>query len=161
VTSHHEVRRAKPDDADALVRLRVLMLSAMGVDTGPEDAPWREQSRRWFAERLAATDSFAAFVVDDPEAGVVAGAAGICNQHAPSPKDATTTRGHLFNVSTEPAFRRRGYARACVLALIEWYRDETPVGQVELHATPDGDALYRALGFVQATYPGQRLRIDR
>jgi GNAT superfamily N-acetyltransferase len=156
-----EVRRAKPDDAEALVRLRGLMLEAMGLDIGGEDAPWREVALRYFTEGLASPGTFAAFVVDHPEAGVVAGAAGHCNLHAPSPKDLSTTRGSLYNVSTEPAFRRRGLARACVVALLDWYRDETEVGQIELHATPDGDSIYRALGFVASSYPSQRLHITR
>jgi GNAT superfamily N-acetyltransferase len=156
-----EVRRAKPDDAEALVRLRGLMLEAMGLDIGGAEAPWREVALRYFAAGLASPETFAAFVVDDPEAGVVAGAAGHCNLHPPSPKDLSTTRGNLYNVSTEPAFRRRGLARACVIALLDWYRDETDVGQVELHATEYGDALYRELGFVDSTYPAQRLFIVR
>jgi GNAT superfamily N-acetyltransferase len=156
-----EVRRAKPDDAEALVRLRALILEAMGVDTGSVDAPWRETAWRFFAEQLALPDTFAAFVVDDPEVGVVAGAAGNCNVHPPGPNDPTTSRGHLYNVSTEPAFRRRGLARACVEALLDWYRDETEVGQIELHATPEGASIYRALGFADSSYPSQRLRITR
>jgi len=94
-----EVRRAKPDDAEALVRLRALMLAAVGVDVGAEDA--------------------------------------------------------------SPAFRWRGLAKACVIALLDWYRDETEAGQIELHATEQGDSLYRALGFVETSYPAQRLTIVR
>jgi GNAT superfamily N-acetyltransferase len=137
------------------------MLEAMGLEIGGADAPWREAALRYFAEGLASPETFAAFVVDDPEAGVVAGAAGHCNVHPPSPKDLSMARGNLYNVSTEPAFRRRGLARACVVALLDWYRDETDVGQVELHATEYGDALYRELGFVNSTYPAQRLVIVR
>ncbi|HEY0617634.1 MAG TPA: GNAT family N-acetyltransferase [Kribbella sp.] len=160
-----EVRRAKPDDAEALVRLRGLMLESMGMGMGEAiggaDAPWRDVAVRYFTEGLASPQTFAAFVVDDPAAGVVAGAAGHCNLHAPSPKDLSTTRGTVYNVSTEPAFRRRGLARACVVALLDWFRDETDAGQLELHATQSGDALYRALGFVASTYPAQRLVIVR
>ncbi len=137
------------------------MLDAMGLDIGAEDAPWREPALRYFAEGLASPETFAAFVVDDPAAGVVACAVGNVNIHPPSPRDLTTTRGHLYNVSTEPAFRRRGLARACVIALLDWYRDETEAGQIELHATEQGDGLYRALGFVDSTFPAQRLRITR
>lgn len=156
-----EVRRAKPDDAEALVRLRGLMLEAMGVELGGVDAPWRESALRFFTEQLASPETFAAFVVDDPAVGVVAGAAGHCNVHPPSPRDLSTSRGYLYNVSTEPDFRRRGLARACVIALLDWYRDETEVGQIELHATQYGDGLYRALGFADSTYPAQRLKIVR
>ena len=155
-----QVRRAKPDDADALVRLRGLMLAAMGADVGGPDAPWRAVARRWFAEQLASPETFAAYVVDDPAVGVVAGAAGNVYVHPPGPKDLSTLRGHLYNVSTEPDFRRRGLARACVAALMDWFRDETAVGQIELHATPDGIDLYRALGFIEAGYPTLRLRLS-
>jgi ribosomal protein S18 acetylase RimI-like enzyme len=154
-----QVRRAKPDDADALVRLRGLMLAAMGADIGGPDAPWRAVARQWFAEQLASPETFAAYVVDDPDVGVVAGAAGNVYVHPPGPKDLTTLRGHLYNVSTEPDFRRRGLARACVIALLDWFRDESSVGQIELHATPDGIDLYRALGFIEASYPTLRLRV--
>jgi ribosomal protein S18 acetylase RimI-like enzyme len=154
-----QVRRAKPDDAEALVRLRGLMLSAMGNDVGGPDAAWREIGRQWFAEQLASPDTFAAYVVDDPGVGVVAGAAGNVHVHSPGPKDLSTVRGHLYNVSTEPDFRRRGLARACVVALLDWFRDETAVGQIELHATQDGVDLYRAPGFIEASYPTLRLRL--
>ena len=156
-----EVRRAKPDDAESLVHLRGLMLAAMGNDVGGPDAPWRAIALDWFAGQLASPDTFAAYVVDDPDAGVVAGAAGNVYTHAPGPNDPTTVRGHLFNVSTYPDFRRRGLARACVIALMEWFRDETAVGQIELHATDDGVDLYRNLGFIETRFPSLRFRPTR
>ncbi|WP_410786676.1 GNAT family N-acetyltransferase [Kribbella sp. C-35] len=156
-----QVRRAKPDDAESLVRLRGLMLAAMGNDIGGLDAPWRTTALEWFTGQLASPDTFAAYVVDDPSAGVVAGAAGNVSVHAPGPHDLTTVRGHLFNVSTEPDFRRRGLARACVVALMDWFRDETGVGQVELHATDYGIDLYRGLGFTEAKFPTLRFRTTK
>jgi ribosomal protein S18 acetylase RimI-like enzyme len=153
-----QVRRAKPDDAEALVRLRGLMLAAMGNDLGGPDAPWRESARQWFAEQLASPETFAAYVVDDPVAGMVACAVGNVYVHPPGPNDLTTLRGHLYNVSTEPDFRRRGLARVCVIALMDWFRDETAVGQVELHATDYGIDLYRSLGFTESRYPTLRFR---
>jgi len=155
-----QVRRAGPDDAESLVRLRALMLAAMGNDIGGPDAEWRVIAREWFAAQLASPATFAAYVVDDPTAGVVAGAAGNVLVHPPGPRDLSTLRGHIYNVSTEPDFRRRGLARACVIALMDWFRDETAVGQVELHATDDGIDLYRRLGFSESRYPTLRFRLD-
>jgi ribosomal protein S18 acetylase RimI-like enzyme len=153
-----QVRRAEPDDAESLVRLRGLMFVAMGnVGTDP-DAPWRKVALEWFAEQLASPATFAAYVVDDPAAGVVACAAGTVFVHAPGPTDLTTVRGHLYNVSTDPDFRRRGLARACVAALMDWFSDEAGVGVVELHATDDGLDLYRSLGFTEARFPTLRFR---
>jgi len=151
------VRRATPADVESLVYLRGLMLAAMGAEVGGEEAPWRKQARVWFADQLERPGSFAAYVVEDATAGVVANAAGTVFEHPPGPKDPSTLRGNLFNVSTEPAFRRRGLARQCVVALLDWFRDETAVGVVELHATDDGVALYESLGFVTSRYPALRL----
>jgi ribosomal protein S18 acetylase RimI-like enzyme len=156
-----QVRRAGPDDAESLVHLRGLMLAAMGRDIGGADAPWRAIAVEWFAGQLASPDTFAAYVVDDPDAGVVAGAVGNVYVHPPNPNDLTTTRGHVYNVSTEPAFRRRGLARACVVALMDWFQDETDVGMVELHATDYGIELYRELGFAESKYPALRFRTTR
>ncbi|WP_238153513.1 GNAT family N-acetyltransferase [Kribbella speibonae] len=156
-----QVRRAGAADAESLVRLRGLMISSMGTDIGGPDAPWRATALKWFTEQLASPDTFAAYVVDDPSSGVVAGATGNVYAHPPGPNDRTTVRGHLYNVSTEPDFRRRGLARACVGALMDWFRDETDVGQVELHATADGIDLYRSLGFTEAKYPTLRFRTTR
>ncbi|MGZ0149995.1 GNAT family N-acetyltransferase [Kribbella sp. WER1] len=152
------VRRAGANDAGSLVELRALMLSAMGADVGGPDAPWRIEAREWFAGQLASPETFAAYVVEDSNAGVVAGAAGNVHAHPPGPRDASTVRGHLYNVSTHPDFRRRGLAKACVAALVDWFRDETAVGQIELHATDDGIDLYRGLGFIETTYPTLRFR---
>lgn len=137
------------------------MLEAMGVDSGGPDAPWREVALRYFTEQLASPGTFAAFVAEDAVAGIVASAYGQANTHAPAPSDPSTSRGYLYNVVTEPAFRRRGLARACVVAVLDWFRDETDAGIVELHATADGDNLYQALGFTPSDYPSQRLVITR
>lgn len=158
VVTDIQVRRAKPDDAEALVHLRGLMLDAMGTDIGGPDAPWRAPALEWFAQQLASPETFAAYVVDDPTAGVVAGAAGNVYVHPPGPNDLTTVRGHVYNVSTDPDFRRRGLARACVTALMDWFRNETTVGVVELHATDYGIDLYRGLGFTEAHFPTLRHR---
>lgn len=156
-----QVRRATPDDAESLVHLRGLMLAAMGVEVGGSDAPWRAAAVDWFAGQFASPDTFAAYVVDDASAGVVAGAAGNVNVHPPGPNDLTTVRGHLYNVSTHPDFRRRGLAKACVVALLDWFQEETAVGQIELHATGDGIALYRDLGFIESKFPALRFRTAR
>ncbi|MFG1907246.1 GNAT family N-acetyltransferase [Kribbella sp. NPDC048928] len=156
-----QVRRAGADDTESLVHLRGLMLAAMGNDVGGPDAQWRVIAREWFAGQLASPDTFAAYLVDDPVAGVVAGAAGNVYVHPPGPRDLSTVRGHLYNVSTEPDFRRRGLAKACVVALMDWFCDETAVGQVELHATDDGVDLYRDLGFIQSRYPSLRFRTTK
>lgn len=154
-----KVRRATADDVEALVRLRALMLAEMGMAVGPEDAPWRGTATRWFAERLPMEAVFAAFVVDDPELGVVSSAVGSCEHRAPGPNSPSGVSGHLFNVSTEPVARRKGYARACTEEALRWFAEETEVTLVGLNATPDGVRIYEALGFGAPRYPALQIRL--
>ena len=138
------------------------MFSAMGADVGDEASDWRGACARWFAERISAGDGlFAAFVVDDPDLGVVSSAVGICHSFAPSPTTRATVRGELFNVSTDPRRRRLGLARLCVVALLDWFTKETDASVVTLNATSEGIGLYTSLGFAESRYPGLRLRIER
>ena len=152
VPEGRKVRRAEAADAADLVRLRAQMLADMGRSGGGDDDPWRASAQEWFADRLGRRGEFAAFVVDDPDDGVVACSAGICDFHAPGPGNLTGVRGHVFNMSTFPAHRRRGYARACLDALLGWFRDETEARVINLNATPDGIALYRSVGFTEPRF---------
>ncbi|MGP3926682.1 GNAT family N-acetyltransferase [Streptomyces sp. 8N616] len=130
----------------------------MGVDVGGQDAPWRRAAEEWFVQRLHEKGDFAAFVAHEPELGVVSSAVGTCDRHAPGPANLSGLHGHVFNISTDPRRRRLGYARACLDALLAWYRDETDVGVINLNATPDGLSLYHSLGFAAPRFPAlQRL----
>jgi GNAT superfamily N-acetyltransferase len=155
------IRRAVAADAAALTSLRELMLSDMGMLAAGGDPGWRDKAEAWFARRLDDKDDFAAFVIEDPGLGVVSCAAGVCDRHAPGPGNPGGVQGLVFNMSTDPRCRRRGYARACLDALLAWFRDETQARVINLNATSDGTALYRELGFTEPRYPALQLRLPR
>jgi GNAT superfamily N-acetyltransferase len=92
-----EVRRAVPDDAPELIRLRGVMFDDLDGD----------------------------------------------------PANPSGRYGYVFNVATDPDCRRRGYSRACMVAVLDWYR-ERGVRKVDLKATEAGEPLYRSLGFVRS-----------
>lgn len=152
-TDGDRVRRARRADATALVGLRVELMRAMGEDA--EDPVWQERALTWFRDALAGDDA-AAFVVDE-DGAVVAGALVTLGRGAPSARNPRGLTAHLSNVCTLPSARGRGHGRACVEAAIAWARD-AGVDSVALHATPDGEELYRSLGFVDTTYTELRLR---
>jgi GNAT superfamily N-acetyltransferase len=155
------VRRAAAADAAALTRLREVMLSDMRMLAAGADPSWRDKAEAWFARRLDDKDDFAAFVVEHPDLGVVSCAAGVCDRHAPGPGNPGGVQGLIFNMSTDPRCRRRGYARACLDALLAWFRDETEARVINLNATGDGIALYRSLGFTEPRNPALQLRVVR
>ena len=153
------VRRAAPGDAAALTRLREVMLSDMGMLAAGADPSWRDRAEAWFAQRLDGEGDFAAFVIEDPDLGLVSCAAGICDWHAPGPGNPGGVQGLAFNMSTDPRCRRRGYARGCLDALLAWFRDETQAQVINLNTTGDGIALYRSVGFTEPRFPVLQLRL--
>jgi len=152
------IRRATPDDADALVLLRAAMFEDMGEDTGAPDARWRVDAAAWFHRELGRVDEVAAYVAEVVGEGVVASALGMLEHPAPSPSNPAGVRGHVSQVSTLPGHRRRGHARACLVALLDWFDHDTAAGRLDLHATGDGEPLYRSLGFAPSPYPSLRRR---
>ncbi|GAA2719109.1 MULTISPECIES: GNAT family N-acetyltransferase [Streptomyces] len=144
-------RRAGPEDAAEIVRLRRLMFAAMkGRDAA---GPWEREAERIAREQLAAADPvLGAFVVDGaPGQGpshLAACAVGRLEERLPAPGHPTGRFGFVFNVSTDERYRGRGYARATTEALLGWFA-ERGVTRVDLHATPDAEALYRSLGFAE------------
>lgn len=143
--STSSVRRARDGDADELTRLRAVMLSAMGQVPPPQ---WWAACPAAFRRRLADT-RFAAFVVDAPDGGLAAAGCGWVEERLPGVRHLDGLVGIVASVATDPAWRRRGLARAVCGALLEWF-DAQGVERVELMASTDGDGLYRGLGFVDA-----------
>jgi GNAT superfamily N-acetyltransferase len=141
-------RRATAADAGELVRLRMVMFESMdGV--APQPGEWSREAVRSLRERLPEPDArTAAFVVDRPDepGRLAACAVGAIEVRLGSPSNPAGLSGYLYNVSTDDAYRRRGYSLACVTALLDWFRHHG-VARVQLHATDHGYELYRRLGF--------------
>ncbi|MEV6614038.1 GNAT family N-acetyltransferase [Streptomyces sp. NPDC051051] len=153
------VRRALPEDAPELLRLRQVMIDSTA--SAPTSAGWHAESLPTVRARLAEPDGdFAAFVVDHPErpgalAALVAGTIDYRIGRADNPHGAV---GYVFSVATDPDARRRGYARACMATLLEWFR-ERDAGHVLLNASPAAEPLYASLGFTRDTDPSMRLSL--
>jgi GNAT superfamily N-acetyltransferase len=98
------------------------------------------------------------FVARDDEAGIVSCAWLLLIEKPPSPRFPRGRTGVLFNVYTDPAYRRRGLARRVMGALIEEaYRRQLDV--LELNATDDGYPLYRSLGFTDDSSTHRAMRM--
>jgi GNAT superfamily N-acetyltransferase len=156
VDESFSIRPATLADIDDIARHRALMFRDMGAVTAGLvdqliemtrtrllDAMPRGEYIGWIASPHADTDS------------VVAGAGVQVRQVLPFPRVwpdgradvADGRQGIVINVYTEPAFRRRGAARALMHALLAWARTAR-LDSLVLHAAPDGRPLYEALGFV-------------
>ena len=156
-----DVRRAGPEDAEELMRMRVVMLGGMPGASPPASGPWLEAGADLLRRQLAdAAERVAAFVVprtDAPEK-LAACVVGAVDERLPSPFYLSHMRGYVYNVATVTEYRRRGYSRACMEALLAWYAARG-VGLIDLRASPDGEPLYASLGFTRTSGPTMRLLI--
>ncbi|MEU4109514.1 GNAT family N-acetyltransferase [Streptomyces sp. NPDC027717] len=153
------VRRALPEDAREVLRLRQVMIDS--VSGGGDAGTWHEESLPALRTRLAdPDDTFAAFVVDHPErAGTLAAlAAGTVEYRIGRESNPHGTVGFVFSVATDPGTRRRGYSRACMDELLAWFR-ERGARQIQLTASADARPLYEALGFKPKPDPLMELRL--
>ena len=157
--SEFTIRRATVADTDAVVRLRALMFTAMGVP-GADDGHWREAAKEWFERELGGRHT-CVVLAEGADGHVMAGAMGGLRFETPSPVSPNGVWGLISNVATEPEARRQGLARACVDGVLAWLRDETDASVVELFATGEGSGLYEELGFSRTAWPAMRMRLTR
>ena len=145
------VRRASVEDAWELTRLRRVMLKNF---QDIHDDLWEYACKDAFEQALADPDGMIqAFVVDagDFPGKLAACSVGLIEQRLPSPDNHSGLIGYIQSVSTDPDYRRRGYARTAVEATLEWL-DSCGVPKTELTASSMGDDLYRELGFSDLQY---------
>ncbi|QHA09615.1 GNAT family N-acetyltransferase [Streptomyces broussonetiae] len=144
-----------------MLRLRQVMLDALPIAGGNASTDWHDESLPTLRKRLAeAEGDFAAFVVERPErpgtlAALVVGTLEYRIGKAGNPQGRV---GYVFSVATDPDARRRGYARACMEELLDWFRARG-AGHVLLNASPAAEPLYASLGFTRDPDPSMRLRL--
>jgi ribosomal protein S18 acetylase RimI-like enzyme len=150
------VRIADVDDIDEIIRLRTVMLASMDGSAVPA-GPWIDNTADTLRERLPDSDpTFVAFVIDQPDRLNPSGymqsrrlaccVTGLIETRLGSPDHPSGRFGYVFNVCTDIDYRRRGYARACMEALLDWYAAHD-VEKIDLKASADGHPLYLSLGF--------------
>jgi GNAT superfamily N-acetyltransferase len=148
------VRSARPDDAADVIRLASIMYESMGLD--PSEPAWRDQAERMIRER-AGSENFAVFVAEDDGRVVACGGVTLATRF-PGPAAPNGRFAYIQWMVTDPEHRRRGHARAIFEAILDWIRARD-VYVVELHATPEGQDLYRAYGFDNPRFPQLRSRV--
>jgi RimJ/RimL family protein N-acetyltransferase len=83
-------------------------------------------------------------IVDD-DRGIAVGRAGF---HGPPDADGMVEVGYEI----DPAFRRKGYARAALVALIKWAKEDASIQMIRATVSPDNlasRALVSQYGFVE------------
>lgn len=147
-----QIRRATAQDADIIAWHRARMFQDMGDVSGDAFEILRAKARTRLEQWIGRGDyiGWLATPTDKPEA-VVAGAGVQLQPILPRPVDVSTIgegrQGTIVNVFTEPQWRRRGIAGLLIREIIIWSRNEH-LDRLILHASDEGLAIYKRLGFV-------------
>jgi ribosomal protein S18 acetylase RimI-like enzyme len=131
-------------DIEEILRLRGVMFDAIGIRDEKDE--WIHASRAILESGLAEGSILGAVVERGREAGLCAG--GLLHVHAMlgSPRFPRGAFGYIGSIAVDPPWRRQGLGEAIVTFLVSEAR-ELGLERVELHATPDGERIYRRLGF--------------
>lgn len=144
------VRRAVPGDEEEIQRLRHQMAAAVFGATPPAaDEPNHVAAVKKVRGWLEAGDEAgtACFVIDAADGnGLATAGIGAIDERLPNQRNPSGRSGYIYGICTDERYRRRGYSRLVMQALIDWY---TALGipRIELHASEFGEALYLELGF--------------
>ncbi|MFG3156820.1 GNAT family N-acetyltransferase [Streptomyces sp. NPDC048219] len=148
------VRAAAPADAEGIVRMR-----SEYILSEPLSEEWIRRCTAQLAPRLTAGGDARAFVIDAPDGSMAACALGLIHPVLPAPAYPKGLASRVHAVATRPGFRRRGYARAVVTALLEQLHAEH-VTLFELHASEEAAPLYRDLGFASSAALMRMTRLE-
>ena len=138
------VEKAGIQDIDDLVQMRLSYLEEDNGSLDDNDAAWiRRDLPDYFREHID-RDLFA-YVIKEHET-IVSCAFLLVTVKPMSPSFINGRTGTVLNVYTCPNYRRRGFAKMIMEALLlDAKKQELSV--VELKSTEDGYPLYKALGF--------------
>lgn len=138
------MRRTTLDDVMTIAHHRTAMFADMGVGTEQTRAQGTIHFSDWLQEALQDGTYLGWFACDGER--VIAGAGIWLLEWIPG-FDGTRICPYVFNVYTEPDYRRRGLARQLMTTLIDYCR-AAGYARLRLHASLAGQTLYESLGFV-------------
>ena len=104
--------------------------------------------RAYFARTLR-TGKFRCWVAVTSAGQVVASGGVVVNRHPPAPANADGRIAYITNMSTDPAFRRRGLARLILAEIMAWVQAQG-ITAAALHATGNERWLYKSFGFTES-----------
>jgi GNAT superfamily N-acetyltransferase len=146
------IRPASDSDARVVARHRAHMFRDMGELVNDAAVEALLQASRAELERALRDGTYVGWLAVDQRGDVIAGVGIHIKPQLPRPTPdgkgvAAGAVPLIVNVYTEPAWRKRGVARALMGDLLDWARARG-VDRVVLHASKDGRRLYESLGFV-------------
>ena len=139
------VEKAETEDIKALVKMRISYLIEDNGSLDAQDLAAIIRELPGYFQAHLDKDLFV-YVIRDGQ-NIVSCAFFLTVEKPMSPAFINGRTGMVLNVYTCPSYRRKGYARMIMEALLS-EANRMKISVVELKATEDGYPLYRSVGFV-------------
>lgn len=146
------VRRAQLAEIDTAAQLRAGMAREMGHDWDTEHPGWRAGFVQFFHDKQARGDAQLFYAECD---GAIVGMAAFSVLDEYRAAAFGKPRGWVNSVYVIPSLRRRGIAKALMVAGLDWLRKRGCV-MARLRSSDEGRPLYEMLGFVS----GSEMELD-
>ncbi len=150
------IRNAGIEDLELLVRLRLDYLSESRALDETETAHLSEKLRGYFARQLTC-GGFAAILALEGDTALSTAFLSVA-ERPPRTAAGTCLVGTVYNVYTNPEYRRRGLATQVMRALIE-AASSLGAASLDMPVSPDGRLLYEQLGFQISKYTPMRMNM--
>ena len=151
-------RRATLDDVDVLVEFRLRFLAdRAGSERAPDEDLFAKNLRDYFREAMS-RGAFIAWLAER-EGEVVATSGMVVWRMPPNNSVLTGRMAYVLNMYTLPAVRRQGICTALLEKMVEEAR-ALGLSRVHLHASREGEGIYRRRGFVEPSDVELVLRLD-
>ena len=146
--------KAQSHDIPNIVELRLEFLEEYWGKQKPDlRLPLEQNLKKYFSEQIE-NNTFLCFIAQNENH--IAGIGGLVIRQQPGNfKNPSGRFGYLMNMYTRPEFRRKGICKQLLGLLLEDARAQN-VSAFELHATPEGEFVYKQEGFLLHEEPTYR-----
>jgi len=134
------IRRAGPDDIEALTSMRLRFLEEVGYAHEGVEAAIKA-----YFQRTVASGQFVAWFAQTGD-DVIGTSGLVFIEKPPHGNNLTGREAHIMNMYTLPEFRRQGVASALLDAMRQYARD-AGVTCMRLHTTVGATRVYHGQGF--------------
>ncbi|HKE35893.1 MAG TPA: GNAT family N-acetyltransferase [Candidatus Baltobacteraceae bacterium] len=146
------IRPAVAGEIGAAAALRADMANEMGQDWDTEHPGWRNGFVQFFSDKQARGDAQLFYAERE---GAIVGMAAFSVLDEYRAAAFGKPRGWVNSVYVLPSLRRRGIAKALMVAGLDWLRKRGCV-MARLRSSDEGRPLYEVLGFVE----GSEMELD-
>ncbi len=140
------LRRSSLTDIETFIEYRIIFLKEAYGEPSPEMESHLRQSLKQYFTKSIDGNSFIAWIAEYEEKPVAF--SGMVIREQPGNFDVPNGRtGYILNMFTLKEFRKNGICSLLLQKLIDEAK-ELELDRVELHATQDGEPVYRRFGFI-------------